>query len=137
MKTSTLNACWKALLPQIVENGNVIPSENDEYNRVIITASHFEAIGLADMNIEDARELFLEESLTIEELVNQPTNTINDNIENINYELHPVYPNLDLNSIEKGIDFCKKAELCFLEGDNSMVRSGKFKRGLEKLLLPF
>lgn len=137
IKKSTLNACWKPLLPEMVQNiENAIPSVNEQYNSIINSVSRLTGEGFTDINNEDVRKLFEEESLNEEELmefIDQPTtsNTTDDNVETVESM------NIDLNGIEKAIELSERLELRILESDSSLVRTGKFTRELRRILLPY
>lgn len=139
LKSSTLNACWKALLPGMVQSENAVPPADVEYTRIVNVASRLGGEGFTDMNIRDVEELFLEQTLNEEELmefihVSSSNASTDDNFENMNDGL---VANLNLNDVQKGIDLAKQLEFYFIEKDPSVVRSGKFKRELQSCLAPY
>lgn len=119
IKMSTFNAAWKPLLPQMVGKRNVIPFAEEQYSRIVSAAFRLGGEGFEDLNIQDVRELFEEQSLTEEELIEYvntcTSNTPLDNIKGVNEELSP---EINVNGIEKIIDFAKQLELCILENDS-------------------
>ena len=66
IKPSTLTACWKPLLPQIVQTGNDISLPVTE---IVNIASCLSGEGFADINHQDVEELLQEETLDEEELM--------------------------------------------------------------------
>jgi DDE superfamily endonuclease/Tc5 transposase DNA-binding domain len=138
LKQSTLHACWKPLLPKMVQKGNIVPFEKAEYNRIISVASNLEGDGFSDMNIDDVRELFEEQTLNEEELIellNITSSNYADDSENI-CNITSV-PHLNSTDLQEGIALAKKLEDFLDEKDLSVVRSGKFKRELQSSLAPY
>lgn len=135
VKTSTLNACWRTLLPQMVSNENTIPPENKQYPNIITAASR-----LTDTNTEDVQELFQNQSLSEEDLIQlaEECTTISDtsihSVEDMNANSSA---DTDLNRIEKIIDSLKEAELTICENDPSITRNGKSRRELQVIILRY
>ena len=91
------------------------------------------------MNVDDVRELFEEQTLDEEELIellNTSTSNYAGDSENINNTITSV-PHLNLIDLEEGIALAKKLENFFVEKDPSIVHSGKFKRELQSSLAPY
>lgn len=139
IRTSTFNAVWRTLLPQMVKEENVIPPVDEEYARIINTASRLGGEGFEDMTIEDVKEMFKEESLSEEELmefIDKSTSNafIVENLKNMNARS---FRNLNSNDIQTGMDLSEQLKLYFVEKDPLAVRSRKFKRELQRCLLPY
>ena len=133
MKPSTLNACWKPLLPQMVQEIQDDSTTSFPVTEVVNIASRLSDEEFA-VNHQDVRELVLgEETLDVEELmelINAPTSNglVNENKEN------EWVPNLDLQDVKKGLNLAKELKLHFIQTDPSTVRSAKFKRELRNCL---
>ncbi|GFT74795.1 tigger transposable element-derived protein 1 [Nephila pilipes] len=136
IKPSTLNACWKPLLSQMVQ-----AIQDDSTISLPVTEIVNIASRLSDeefvVNYQDVRELVLvEETLDEEELmelIDAPTSNalVNENKEN------EWVPNLDLQDVKKMLNLAKELELHFIQTDHSTVRSAKFKRELRNCLAPY
>uniref|UniRef100_A0AAF5I336 DDE-1 domain-containing protein n=1 Tax=Strongyloides stercoralis TaxID=6248 RepID=A0AAF5I336_STRER len=135
IKPSTLNACWKPLLLQMVQ------AMQDEFTislpitEIVNTASQ-----LSDeeflVSHQEVRDLVLEketlDEVELMELIDASTSNalVNENVENekgANFYLHYV---------KKGLNLVKKLELHFIHIDHSTVQSSKFKRELRNCLAP-
>jgi hypothetical protein len=136
IKPSTLNACWKPLLPHIVQTIQDDSTISLQVTEIVNIASRLGDEELA-VNHQDVRELVLrEETLDEEELmelIDAPTSNALVN-ENKEYEW---VPNLDLKDVKKGLNLAKELELHFIQADSSTVRSAKFKRELRNCLAPY
>ncbi|KAI9587905.1 hypothetical protein GQX74_003751 [Glossina fuscipes] len=129
LNQSTLHACWRPLLPQTVQRGNSMPSEEAKFNRIISVAYNLEGNRFSNMTIDDVRELFKEETLNEEEfieLINTSTFKYAGDYENIRNTT--TVPHLNLTDLEQGIRItrAKNLENFFVEEDLFAARSGKF-----------
>ena len=133
MKPSTLNACWKPLLPQMVQTENNISTSVKE---IVSIASGLSGEGFADLIPEDVEELLREESLNEENLLDLiEASTSNVSVEE-NADNESV-TNFTLDDMKNGLELAKQLELHFTQNDPSTVRSGKFKRELQNCLAPY
>ncbi|KAF8789776.1 Tigger transposable element-derived protein 1 like protein [Argiope bruennichi] len=131
IKPSTLNACWKPLLPQTVQAIQDDSTISLPVTEIVNIASRLSDEEFA-VNHQDVRELVLgEETLDEEglmELIDAPTS---------NALVNEWVPNLDLQDVKKGLNLAKELELHFIQTDHSTVRSAKFKRELRNCLAPY
>lgn len=141
IKQSTLNACWRKLLPQVVYEENTVPPADEQYNSIINAASPLSGDGIADMNFEDVDELFQHPSLNPEdfvELVEQSTTSNSMSINNTGENMNDTSSsNTCINGIEKIIELIKQTEHNILKYDSSILRSGKSRRELQAILLRY
>ncbi|XP_063994254.1 tigger transposable element-derived protein 1-like [Diachasmimorpha longicaudata] len=135
IKPSTLNACWKALLPQMVQAIQDDSTISLPVTEIVNIASRLNDEEFA-VNHQDVRELVLgEETLDEEELMELIDGHTSNALVNENKENEWV-PKLDLQDVKKGLNLAKELELHFIETDHSTVRSAKFKRELRICLAP-
>ena len=128
-----VNACWKPLLPQMVQIENDISASVTE---ILSIASGLSGEGFADLSHEDVEELLRKESLNEEELllfIDASTSNVSveENADNESVT------NVTLDHVKNGLDLAKQLELHFTQNDPSTVRSGKFKRELQNCLAPY
>ena len=129
IKPSTLTACWKPLLPQIVQTGNDISLPVTE---IVNIASRLSGEGFADINHQDVEELLQEETLDEEELMELIDDASTSNAlidENMDNEWVP-----NFYDVKKGLNLGKELELHFTQTGPSTVHSAKFKRELRNCL---
>ncbi|CAK9810812.1 Tigger transposable element-derived protein 1 [Anthophora plagiata] len=136
IKPSTLNACWKPLLPQMVQAIQDDSTISIPVKEIVNIASRLSDEEFA-VNHQDVRELVLgEETLDEEELMELIDASTSNALVNENMENEWV-PNLDLQDVKKGLNLAKELELHFIQTDHSTVRSAKFKRELRNCLAPY
>lgn len=129
-------ACWKPLLPQMVQAIQDDSTISLPVTEIVNIASRLSNEEFA-VNHQDVRELVLREETLDEdelmELIDAPTSNalVNENKEN------KWVPNLDLQDVKKGLNLAKELELHFIQTDQSTVRSAKFKRELRNCLAPY
>ncbi|XP_047143013.1 tigger transposable element-derived protein 1 [Hydra vulgaris] len=132
IKQSTLNACWRPLLPQIVKKEDNISETVKEITRIV---SSFGKEGFADIQVQDIEQLLQERSLNEEELaelIDESTSetfveedTNNKSALNFTYDL------------KKGLDLAEELEFQLTQNDPSTIRSEKFKREFQNCLAPY
>ena len=114
IKTSTLNACCKPLLPQMVQAIQDDSTFSLPVTEIVNIASRSSDEEFT-VNHQDVRELVLgEETLDEEELmelIDAPASNalVNENMEN------EWVPNLNLQDVKKGLNLAKELELNFIQ----------------------
>lgn len=136
LKKETINACWRPLLPQMVNQSNIIPHERlVEHQKIIEIASKID--GLKEININDIEELLAADTLDDEELIELLDTNSNDQYENENESQLIVNHNFNKNKLEKALELAENLKDFIMENDPSIVRSDKFIRELNYCMQPY
>ncbi|XP_067140791.1 tigger transposable element-derived protein 1-like [Centruroides vittatus] len=133
MHQSTLNASWKALLPEMVSQENVVETIQHEYNNVVSLAHAIGGDGFTEITVDDILELVTENEINKADLVTVISETlpIEDNSEDL---FNEETKNVTLKGIEKCFDMAKQMESYFLENNPLPERTEIFKRSLQNCL---
>ncbi|XP_017754456.1 PREDICTED: tigger transposable element-derived protein 1-like [Eufriesea mexicana] len=132
IKSSTLNACWRPLLPRMVRKGNDISALLAE---IVNVASALGSEGFSDINREDIEELLREESLNEEELVESIDESTSNSFVEENAD-NEFVSNFGCD-VKRGLDLAKELEGCLTRNDPSTTRGAKFKREFQNCLAPY
>ncbi|GLV40948.1 hypothetical protein CBL_08522 [Carabus blaptoides fortunei] len=138
LKTSTLNACWKKIWALSVGIENDRESSENEIVSILNLGRTIGGEVFDDMNMQDVQDLFMEEEIAEEHLLEMasvdPFLQI-DNDKKISDEDYEI-KELNLKKLQEGINLAKNLEF-FLNADECAERSLKFKRKLEECLFPY
>jgi hypothetical protein len=131
---TTLNACWKNLWPQAVNNFTGFPNIEADVQRIAGEASRIRGIGA--VNVEDVQELLKShaEELTEEELEEFLKTTDDEADEEEPAVVKPKLTMKDLDDLFKSADHLINTAV---DRDPFMVRSLKFKRQIESVMAPY
>jgi hypothetical protein len=136
IKSSTLNACWKPLLPEIVEETQEDPNNSLPIAEIVNIASK---LSDEEFNItsQEVKEQVLEDqTLDMEGLI-QIMYELDRNENEENLFDNQLKPGIDLKSVEEGLKLSEELKHFFLTNDQSTIRSGKFARELQTCLAPY
>ncbi|XP_067120126.1 tigger transposable element-derived protein 1-like [Centruroides vittatus] len=133
MRQSTLNASWKALLPKMISQENVVEPIQHEYNNIVSLAHAIEGDGFTEITVDDILELVTENEINEADLVTVTSETlpIEDNSEDF---FNEETKNFTLKGIGKCLNMAKQMESYFLENDPLPERAEIFKRNLQNCL---
>ncbi|GLV46516.1 hypothetical protein CBL_20845 [Carabus blaptoides fortunei] len=138
LKKSTLNACWKKIWALSVEVENDRESSENEIVSILNLARSIGGEGFDDMNIQDVQDLFMEEEIAEEHLLEMASVDSFLQIDNDKKSSDEdcEIKELNLKKLQEGINLAKNFEIFFLNADPCAGRSLKFKRKLEECLFP-
>ena len=130
IRQSTLTACWKALLPEVVVQETVVNLVEDEYENVVRLANVIKGDGFDEINVADIRELVVDDELNEVDLAAMTSEALS--IEESSDDLSDTeIKNFSLKSVEKLLNLAKELEEYVLENDPLNSRAEMFKRNLE------
>ena len=134
IKSSTLNACWKAIWPQVVKNNTSIGPVEDEYSRIIELAHSLGGEGFDDLANADIQELMVDHGLDEDDLVNM-VHVIDDSDSSINAQEESVV--LTAKNVREGLEFGRKMGNHFLQIDPNIERAVQFQRELNRVVAKY
>ncbi|XP_053969286.1 tigger transposable element-derived protein 1-like [Anastrepha ludens] len=130
IRQSTLRACWKALLLEVVVQETVVNLVEDEYENVVRLANVIKGDGFDEINVADIRELVVDDELNEVDLAAMTSEALS--IEESSDDLSDTeIKNFSLKSVEKLLNLAKELEEYVLENDPLNSRAEMFKRNLE------
>jgi hypothetical protein len=86
IKKSTLNACWRAVWPEVVERNHVIPARNETFNNILNITETF-GKGFENLEFGDIDELFVDQEIDEEELIYMMSKDEKANVESSNDDI--------------------------------------------------
>jgi len=133
IRQSTLRACWKALLPEMVVQETVATPIEDEYRNIVRLAHTVEGDGFDEITMDDIQELIADDEINEADLVAMTNDVLS--IGDSSDDLSDVEnKNFSLKSIEKVLNMAKQLEEYILENDPQRDRAEIFKRNLQNNL---
>ncbi|XP_054746356.1 tigger transposable element-derived protein 1-like [Anastrepha obliqua] len=116
IRQSTMRACWKALLPEVVVQETVVNLVEDEYENVVRLANVIKGDGFDEINVADIRELVVDDELNEVDLAAMTSEALS--IEESSDDLSDTeIKNFSLKSVEKLLNLAKELEEYVLEND--------------------
>lgn len=129
LRPSTLNACWKQILPACVKNDNLLLPNSTVCSEIIALANEIGGEGFNNMQMADIDELIQEIALTEDDLMEVMAVDDREDINNDEVESEVQLLTADL--IREGLKFATSMEQHFLAHDPDMERALKFQRNLQ------
>lgn len=129
LRQSTLNACWKNILPDFVQSGTSVVQRSDIYSEIISLSNNIGGDGFDNIQTADIDELMQEGPIGDDDLIE--IMTINENKEVDIDEDEGEGQVLTANLIREGLKFATSLEQHFLANDPDMERVLQFQRKLK------
>lgn len=135
IKVSTLNRCWRKLWPEVVRSNEIeVPKRG--FQDILDLAHLIEGEGFDDMANDDLQELFVDNEIDDESLLEIAVNEAN-NSKSDDSSSEETVPSLTIEKLQEGFAYASNLESCFINADPVIERRLKFKNDLEKILMPY
>jgi len=131
LRTSTLNACWKAIWPECVICESSIPDTTPESSEIIALAHQIAGEGFEDMNTDDINELMIDTHLDEDDLIQLITYDRKNDNHNSDMENDGENSELTSKLIDEGLKLGESMIKHFLDNDPDVERALKFQRDLK------
>jgi len=142
LKSSTLNACWKNIWPEVVLQENLLCATSLNIEPIVNMARSVGGDGFDDMNEGDIYELINNaEDLDEEELVQLADTSHLNNINSAEGSLAQIIDDVDENlcteNVNEIVKLGKQLEIFVTNCDPSVDRSTEFKTNIQNCLAPY
>jgi len=137
IKQSTLNACWKALWPNIVEDENHRMCLKQEYSRIIELGHMLGGEGFADITEVDIAEIMEDQELQEDDLL-EMVQKISGSVNDVESDVDECESStFTAKIVREGLAIGRKLGNYFQEYDTNVERALKFQRDVNKILTQY
>lgn len=123
IKQSTINACWKAVWPDVVESENDKSPIEQEYSQITALAYAIGGEGFEDLSEADIEEIIADEELNEDDLINMIHETNKHDEDNDSDEEQSEPVEFTARIISVGLELGRKLRNHFLQYDTNVDRA--------------